>query len=252
MPNVINKIKGLRQGNLTAIALCALLPAAVQAQSAYDWEGFYAGATLGGAIYGVEASDLTDVITNDAPKLQTLVPGYGISGHYNWLPYDDNLVLGGELDITFGLQNEDFLETNLIGDEGFEFINTWDTVISLRARAGMTSGKLHSFVAGGPAFANATFVLKDVQPGSTECDDLTCAEITETLTGISVGAGMEYAFRDDWIGKFEVMHYAMPTVRAQVLNQGVTPACSGAEADECTVTFDSSATLFRFGVSYKF
>lgn len=242
-----NKLKG----GIAVLAAIAMLPLTASAQS-YDWEGFYAGATLGGAVYGVEASDLTDTFTNDTPGVETLVASYGISGQYNWLPYDDNFMLGAEVDATFGLLNEELVAFNAASTNGLEFINSWDSVISLRARAGMTSGKVMTFVAGGPAFANASYTMKNLDPGFTDCANLVCAEVSETLTGVSVGAGLEYAFRDDWVGKFEFVHYAMPTVSAPTLLQQATPSCGAAQEDECSVSFKSSATLFRFGVSYKF
>jgi opacity protein-like surface antigen len=187
------------------------------------------------------------------PELELMVASYGVSAHYNWAPFDDNLILGGELDITLGHESNETISFNEDGSDGIEFTNSWDTVISLRARAGMTNGKLHSYIAGGPAFANATFSVTDLDPAETEgCGEvLTCAEVTETLTGLSFGAGMEYAFRDDWVGKFEFVHYAMPTVRAPIFD-GSTPTCGAADGDECTVSFDNSSTLVRFGVSYKF
>jgi outer membrane immunogenic protein len=246
-----SQIFGGRQVVAAIAALAVFSPAAVQAQDAFDWEGWFGGATLGGAMYGVEASDLTDTFTNDASKVETLVASYGISVNYNWSPYDDNLIIGGELDATFGLKNEEVVAFNAPGTDGLEFINSWDSVISLRGRAGMTSGKMHAFVAGGPAFANANYTFKDLDPGFTECTTLTCVEVSETLTGVSIGAGMEYAFRDDWVGKFEFMHYEMPTVRGPILDGGV-PSCGAAQGDECTVSFDSSSTLFRFGITRKF
>lgn len=247
MSDLLKKLKG----GIGVAAAIIMLPFAANAQS-YDWEGFYAGATLGGAIYGVEASDLTDTFTNDSPAVETLVASFGLSGQYNWRPYDDNFVLGAEVDATFGLLNEELVAFNQAGTNGLEFINSWDSVISLRARAGMTSGRVMTFVAGGPAFANASYTLKNLDPGSTDCSDLVCAEVSETLTGVSVGAGVEYAFRDDWVGKFEFVHYAMPTVSAPTLLQQTTPSCGAAQEDECSVSFKSSATLFRLGVSYKF
>ncbi|MEO1640528.1 MAG: outer membrane beta-barrel protein [Pseudomonadota bacterium] len=242
-------------GLSAAIAALSVLPTVAASQS-YDWEGFYAGATLGGALYSAEASELTDQITNDSPSIETFVPSYGISAHYNWVPFDDNLVLGAELDITFGLLNEDFISTNAAGDTGFNYENSWDSVISLRARAGVTNGNLHSFIAGGPAFANAKFTTSIVDPGqeNQECGvpmGLTCAEVDETLTGVSVGAGMEYAFREDWIAKFEIMHFAMPSVSAPLTDSG-NPLCDGVNDEECIVSYSSSATEFRFGFSYKF
>lgn len=242
-----NKLKS----GTAVIAAVTLLPIAAHAQ-AYDWEGFYAGASLGGAVYGVEASDLTDTFTNDSPGIETFVASYGVSGHYNWRPYDDNLVLGAEIDATFGLLNEELVAFNAAGTNGLEFISSWDSVISVRARAGATSGKMHTFVAGGPAFANAQYTLKNLDPGETDCSGLVCAEVSETLIGVSVGAGVEYAFRDDWIGKFEFIHYAMPSVSAPTLLQQTTPSCAAAQQDECSVSFSSSATLFRLGFSYKF
>ncbi len=233
-------------------AVMSLVPALANAQS-YDWEGFYAGATLGAAMFSVEASDQTDTFTNDLPELELMVASYGLSANYNWSPYDDNLILGAELDVAFGHESNDTVSFNQDGSDGIEFTNSWDSVISLRARAGVTNGKIHSYVAGGPAFANASFSVKDLDPNETgDCGEvLTCAEVTETLTGISIGAGMEYAFRDDWIGKFEFVHYAMPTTRADIFD-GEFASCGVAEGDECTVSFDNSSTLFRFGVSYKF
>ena len=231
-------------------AAMALVPALANAQS-YDWEGFYAGASLGAAMFSVEGSDNTDTFTNDLPETDVLVAAYGLSGHYNWLPFDDNLVLGAELDITFGLESNETLSFNEDGSSGLEFTNSWDTVVALRVRAGMTNGKLHTFVAGGPAFASANFSVKLLDPASpgAGCDELTCAEISETLTGVSVGAGMEYAFRDDWVGKFEFVHYAMPTSSSATITDGPVEICG---SDACTVSFDNSSTLFRFGVSYKF
>jgi len=246
----MSKFNKFLKGSCVA-ATMTLVPALANAQS-YDWEGFYAGATLGAAMFSVEPSDQTDTFTNDFPELELLVASYGISGHYNWLPFDDNLVLGGELDITFGHESNETLSFNEDGTDGLEFINTWDTVVALRARVGMTNGKLHSFIAGGPAFASANYTVKNLDPSETGgCEVLQCAEVSETLAGISVGAGMEYAFRDGWIGKFEFVHYEMPTVQASQFD-GPVPTCGAAQGDECTVSFDSSSTLFRFGVSYKF
>ncbi len=245
-----NARKAGLMGAVTAVAL-GLSAGLAQAQS-FDWSGFYAGAHLDGAVFSAEASDLTDSFTNDAPGVSELVPTYGITAGYNWLPQGGNFVLGVELDATFGNESERLVRFNAAGTDGLDFQNSWDSVISLRVRAGITNDRILTFVSAGPAFADANFVAKDLDPASGSCSVLVCAEADESLVGLAVGAGMEYAFRDNWIGKLEIVHYAMPTTDAPLLTGGTTPTCAGSEAEECTVFFDSSSTTVRFGVNYKF
>lgn len=245
-----NDHKAILSGALLGLA-AALAPVGAAAQS-YDWSGFYAGAHLGGATFGTEASDLTDTFTNDAPQVQQFVPSYGIVANYNWLPFGDNLMVGVELDGTFGLEAERFVEFNAAGTDGLDFQYSWDSLVSLRARAGVVNDKVLTYVAAGPAFAEANFVAKDLDPSSSDCSVLVCAEASESLIGVAVGAGVEYAFREDFTARFEFIHYEMPTTEAPLLTGRSTPTCSGTEAEECTVFFESSSTLFRAAVSYKF
>lgn len=223
------------------------------AVESYDWEGFFVGATLGGAIFNVEASDLTDTFTNDSPSISMLRPSYGLRLQYNWIPFDNNLVIGPEGDLVFGLLNERVVEFNTAGTDGIAYTYSWDSAMSLRARAAMTNGRILSYVAGGPAWVNAVYTVEDLDPLTPGgCDVNICAEFEETLLGLSFGAGMEYAYRDNIIATFEFMHYEMPMAQANILTAGTTPTCTGADAEECTVFFDQSASVVRVGVSYRF
>ncbi len=218
----------------------------------YDWEGFFLGATLGGSVFGVEASELNDTFTNDAPPVTDPVAAYGIRAAYNWSPYDDNFLIGAELDATFGLMNEKLVPFNDAETDGLNVENTWNNVISLRARAAVASGRVLTYVAGGPAIADVDYVAEDLDASTDGCAENVCAEVSDTLVGLSFGAGMEYAFRDDWVATFEFIHYAMPSVQAPLLTARGDGSCTDTEAEECTVSFDSSASTVRIGISYRF
>jgi hypothetical protein len=161
---------------LSAVVALLIAPSFAAAQDTFDWTGFYMGAQLGGGTFGVEASDLTDTITNDAPKIQDLSPAYGIVAGYNWAPLGENFIIGVEVDGTFGLEANKLLGFNDEGTDGLEFLNTWENVVSLRARAGIVSGRSLMFVAAGPAFATTNFTFKDLDPSSDDCDTLVCAK----------------------------------------------------------------------------
>lgn len=222
------------------------------AQDTFDWTGGYIGAQLGGGTFGVQASDLTDVITNDAPNVQDLSPAYGIQAGYNWAPFDNNLIVGLELDAAFGFEANNLVAFNANSTDGLDFQNAWDSVISIRARAGVANGNTLMYVAAGPAFATTNFTFKDLDPSSTDCATLVCAEAQNDITGVSVGMGVEYAFQPEWVGRFEVVHYEMPTTRAEILTGRTTSTCTGTGGDECSAYFDSSSTMMKFSVSYHF
>ena len=232
-------------GNVTQGTATTALPA-------YNWEGFYAGATLGGGIFAAEPSELNDTFTNDAPNVSDPSAAYGLRAGYNWAPFDDNLIIGAEIDATFGLMSEELVKTNASGTDGLNFENSWESVISIRARAGVASGKVLTYVAGGPAFANINYVAEDLDTVTTGCEQNVCGELSETLIGLTIGAGIEYAFREDWVGSFEFMHYAMPATKAPILTARDEGTCTQGQADDCTIFFDSSATTVRIGISYRF
>lgn len=232
-----------------------LLATTAQAQS-YDWEGAYASGFVSGAFFDVEMSDLTDTFTNDSPAVNALVVTGGVALGYNWLPRGDNLLVGLEIDVQGGAETSQLVRFNAAGTDGQLYQNRLESLASLRGRVGVVNDNLLSYVTGGISYGNANYRATDLDPalvGAT-CDDpgIICAEATEGLTGIAVGAGVEYAFRENATLRFEVMQHMLPTASAELLNGGTTPACSVAAADECSAFFDSGLTQIRLGVSFKF
>lgn len=244
------------------LATLGLLAAATTAQAqaqdglAYDWEGAYVGAFTGASYFEVEISDFTDTFTNDAPPVDQIILNYGINGGYNWLPYNDNLLLGLEIDMQGGNEIEQLIRFNADGTDGQLYQNRLTSLASLRGRAGVVNGNLLSYLTGGVAFGQADYLVIDLSESinSRDCtvDGIICAEVQDSLIGLTVGMGMEYAFRENTTARFEIMHYNLEATSAEIFNGGTIPICSKANADECSAYFASGVTQFRFGVNYKF
>ena len=234
----------------------ALTTGAVSAQEAinYDWEGPYVGAFLAGAFFEVEMSDITDNITNDSPTTNALVPAYGINGGYNWIPRNDNLLLGVELEIQGGHTTEQLVRFNAEGTSGQLYENSISSMTSIKGRVGVINDNLLVYMSGGPTWAKVNYVAKALDSNSLgqSCDDIICAKTTDQLLGMTVGVGMEYAIREAVTLRFEIAHINLPTASATILNQNDTDLCSTAAADDCAAFFSSRSTQIQFGVNYKF
>lgn len=226
-----------------------------QEVSSYDWEGPYVGAFVAGSFFDVELSDITDTFTNDGPGVNAIVPAGGINGGYNWIPRDDNLMLGVELEIQGGHATDSIVRFNEEGTDGQLFENSISSLTTLKGRVGMISGDLMVFISGGPAWANAEYSAIALDPNlGSDCsvDGIICADTSEQLLGLNVGVGMEYVIREQTTLRFEIVQVNLPEASATVLNGADTAACSVADADDCTGFFSTDITQIQFGVNYSF
>ncbi len=172
----------------TSASAADLLPIAPSAQivspaSAYDWTGFYAGASVaygwGELEYIGPASTTTDTING--------VLG-GVQAGYN---YDfGGFVLGVEGDLQLGgvSFSEDFGPVTL--DRSLQYFGT------VRARAGMTFDRFMPYVTGGLAFGGGKMEASGLLVGSDE----------QTHLGWTLGAGLEYAVSDTISVKGEYLY----------------------------------------------
>lgn len=242
------------------LATLGLLAAATTSQAqdstAFNWEGAYVGAFAGASSFQVEASDLTDTFTNDAPPIGEIVLNYGINGGYNWMPFDDNLLLGLEVDVQGGNETNQLIRFNEEGTDGQVYDNSISSLATLRGRAGIVNDNILTYLTGGIAFAEAEYLIIDLDEAinTRDCSvaGIICADAKDSLMGLNVGMGIEYAFRENATARFEIMHYNLDSTSTEILNGEQTPVCSKQNADECSAYFASSVTQFRFGVNYKF
>ena len=172
-----------------AADLPARMPAAVApiayAPPVYNWTGFYIGGNIGGGFANSSWSDPFGLGTNNFNKNGFIGGGQiGYNAQYNWL------VVGVEGDF-------DWAGLKASGTDSFgNSINTdtqWTSTAT--GRIGAAFDRLLVYGKGGVAFARDRSSLTDVFGGT--------ASMSQTRTGWTAGAGLEYALDRNWSAKIE-------------------------------------------------
>lgn len=235
----------------------AVTPLPEEVPSAEDfsqvWDGFYGVVHLDATTFTTDNADLNNQFNSNAPEQSAVLANGGVAVGYNWL-LKDGFVLGAELDYTSTFTVEEFISSNVARTTGAEITNQLDGVFSIKARAGMQNGNMLSFVTGGIASASSKFETYQVDTGSGQisCETSTCAATSDSVLGVTIGAGVEYAFREDIIGRLEIQHYSFDDVAAPVLDAAGNAACASGATDLCSVVYSPSATSVKLGFVYKF
>lgn len=214
---------------IAATALSALLAFAGSASAAdpivddpaYDWSGFYIGATAG---YGWGEARTTD--SNGISSGDFDIDGFigGATAGGNW--QTGNLVFGVEGDISFS-----DISGSVIGDCGVDGCSTdIDWLGTLRARGGFAFDNLLIFAAGGLAVGDVN---------ATCCTALAPDnENSETLYGWTIGGGLEWAVTEAISVKAEYLFVDLGHVDIP------TPAPTEADVDETHIV--------RAGINFHF
>jgi outer membrane immunogenic protein len=164
--------------------------AAAVVAPAFNWTGFYVGAHIG---YGWGRTGWTYVVgLNTVPSNPKGVFG-GLQLGYNW--QFNNLVLGVETDISAA----GFRDNDPCPNPVFVCSSRSNWVGTTRLRAGVAADRALFYVTGGLAYGD-TRVATDNGLG-------TFGSTTLTRVGYAVGAGMEYAFAQNWTVKAEYLYY---------------------------------------------
>lgn len=219
-----------------------------------DWRGFYVGAHVGASRSETDQSDLNNQFLNEPPTQSEVGVSGGLYLGYNYT-LSDRLMLGAEFDYSTGVEMDNFFSANAAGTSGQVYDNSFESIMSLRARAGVTSGDSLIYVTGGVAYGDGSFEAYNVnEPLQTSCNNSICAETSDGFLGVVIGGGVEHAFRENIVGRFEVMHYEFESQQADVEDKasGGVPACSTGATDSCTFGFSPSVTQVRVGISYNF
>lgn len=207
----------------------------------YNWSGAYIGAQVGYA-------------WGDARVGQTFAPGsfdnygwgYNPSGGFGGLyagfnhQFDGGLVLGIEGDYSFASVKDTTLYRALgVDDPGFGGVLKLDSVGSVRLRAGYALDRWLPFVTGGLAVGSYKHTTVNL-PGNVPY-----ADVKDTITGYTLGAGVEYAVTDNWVVRGEY-RFADFGHRISVRHSIFDGAPINKDAIELT-THD-----IRVGIAYKF
>lgn len=167
----------------------------------FSWAGGYIGAQAG---YLDSDIDLSGVNTASTPPRTMSTSDLNASGAvggifagYNW-QRSANLVYGVEAEIN----GTDADKSGAgVPSPGFGFIRNGikseiDWNAALRGRVGYAMDRTLFYAAGGVAFA-------DVNLDGTAAGGPGTFSYSETLTGWTIGAGVEHAFTDNWVARLD-------------------------------------------------
>ena len=195
-------------------------PAAVPVATVYNWTGFYVGGHIG---YGWGDKDWTD--TTGLFGLSHQTDGFLGGGQIGFNYQIGQFVAGIEGDFSWtGLKGE----TSTLAST---FTSEVDWTSTLTGRLGFAWDRFLVYGKGGFAWARDTY--------TTNFYTIPGAEVRDTRTGWTVGAGLEYALTESWTTKLEYnyMDFGKDTVSF---------------APGFNTDIDQKIHAVKLGVNYKF
>jgi outer membrane immunogenic protein len=222
------------------------------AAAAYNWSGFYIGATLGGGMASLPVTDKDDLgpfLNGPALKSGGFVGG--LHAGYNW-QFAPSFLVGLEGDFSWS----NFKSSDATCDTDCSFFFAGRLVASskldgsstLRARFGLTSDRTLIYVTAGPAWGHVNASLSEFACGAC-VDPGTLALIAGDSSfhlGLAVGGGVEYALTQNWVLRGEYMHLDFGTKDTLFKDPAGVPLLPPIRASST-----ATADIARIGVSYK-
>lgn len=211
---------------------------------AYDWTGFYAGLNAGYAFDGNDEVGLSVSNGNFLSPGDLSLQGWfgGAQAGYNW--QSSSFVLGVEADIQGGDVSDSFkngldLDTSTNASSSADFYGTF------RGRAGFAADRALFYVTGGGAWADVDYHIYSIDGGGNNVT----FNNNQGLFGYVLGAGVEYAFDDQWSAKLE---YQYLNFGKKKLTEAVVDA-GGSPNGVTVTTFETpDFSSLRLGVNFKF
>jgi outer membrane immunogenic protein len=186
----------------------------------FTWNGFYLGINAG---YGFGHSEWTDTITLGSTD------NFGVSGPMVGGTAGYNLQLGS---FVVGLE-ADVDWTSIKGSTTVNCVGTCETrnnwLGTARGRIGYAFDRFLPYLTAGAAYGDIKGTVASV------------GNFSATKAGWVGGAGLEYAFADNWSAKLEYLYVDLSKATCNA-------TCSG--SDPFSVTFQTS--IVRGGLNYKF
>jgi outer membrane immunogenic protein len=239
----------------------------------WSWTGFYVGINGGGSIASNSSTfsnttippTATPAVVQFNETIQRSLPGGLFGGQigYNW-QFSPIWVIGAEADWQWMNEKDDACVfgcgPNFFFAGGVPGVGTFLTdsqkiksLVTARARFGVTNGGWLWYVTGGGAWAkiDETMVMTGtVFPGGPGFTSTAAASFSNTKSGWTVGGGVETSlWNSGWSAKFEYLYADFGTIT----NSFATPATF--------VIFGSSVTtssytlrdhIIRVGINYRF
>lgn len=187
---------------LAGVMLISASTAAVAADmeaplpTAYDWTGFYLGLNAGVAWNNSDVdfdSDIAgpfDGLASNIEGDQTVFTG-GVEAGYNWQM--DSIVFGVEADFNYiGFDESENFDDGAGNTANFDFEADWFGTV--RGRIGFAADNLLIYGTGGLAYGHA-----EIDGTVTDGVNTLSGDDSSVNWGWTIGAGMQYAFNENWI-----------------------------------------------------
>jgi outer membrane immunogenic protein len=184
-------------GSITAAnaadAVIEQSPVPVVEVPVFSWAGGYIGTQVGYGWGDSKFSDRFDADAIDYGSISMSPDGFigGIYAGYNFVA-GENVVLGIDADITYSGLEESYSQRGDVNAAAIDSELRWSGAV--RARLGYAADRFLPYIAGGVAFGQ---VKNQVYVNSLSWDD------DQTLTGWTIGAGVDYAMTDNVILRLE-------------------------------------------------
>ena len=191
----------------------------------YNWTGFYIGGHIGGAWADINGT--SSVGTSWGTSTSAFIGGGQIG--YNW--QINSFVLGIEADASW----TDASKTSgiaVLGNVPLQLRGEWDWVATIAGRFGFAADRALFYGKLGAGWSHTSATLQT--PGGA-----VVATSDNTNVGLLVGAGIEYAFTQNWTGKVEYNYLALGD--RSFTGPGGT-----------TITSDPDIQMVKLGINYKF
>ena len=200
----------------------------------FSWSGAYIGGQLG---YGFGKSKLTanpDPTDPDASASASFKPNGFLGGVYAGYNFDvgNNVILGADGDFNYAnlKKSRSAFDPDMGATVSLESKLQWSGAV--RARAGYAIDRFMPYVAGGVAFGNVKTTFQIDGDGYSN---------SRTMTGWTIGTGLDYAATDNVILRLE---YRYTDFGKKNLSFG--------NADNVGTSSKFTTNDIRVGVAYKF
>ncbi len=211
----------------TVAAADAIVEEVVVVEGAYNWSGMYIGAQAGYAVGGKADYTYDDSDYNYSHDLDGWLGGVYIGYNYQ---FANQVVLGAEADIAWG----DINGSGATADsDPYSASTSVDWTGSARLRLGYAMDRFLPYVTGGVAFGSSDFTEYDGGAFYSEDDSI-------NQVGWTLGAGVEYAFTDNWIVRGEYRYTSFD-------DENFTT-----QPEDEDYSVDTDIHDLRIGIAYKF
>ncbi len=196
----------------------------------FSWTGFYIGGNVG---WAWQNNDLSISPVFGAPTNSVNIGdanGFtgGFQAGYNW-QFANNVVLGIEADVQWADIGSNSAAIVPFGPFAAGVTSSsLDTYGTIRARVGYAYDRLLPYITGGAAW------------GRSDYGNIYGVSTSETNWGWVVGAGLEYAFTNNWTAKIEYQYIDLGGSNYTI------PSTGG------SISADSQLNVLKVGVNYKF